>query len=179
DDEPERKANIDLRQQLHTIAEEMARILLAAEPALREAAEAASRSAATERERNDVRRLQQLLGAIVPRSGESSDPLQSCIRRLLLVDVVTLMVTADPDEVEHEVQLIQISGNAPNDFGAPDDVHSKLAGVQLGHFGAFYRQSWRVNDYIWGRIDGATKLVQAILSPARLRQLGISAADAL
>src|SRR5262249_3839728 len=40
-DDPERKANIDLRQQLHTIAEEMARILLAAEPALREAAEAA------------------------------------------------------------------------------------------------------------------------------------------
>ncbi|MGH3420474.1 MAG: DUF3376 domain-containing protein, partial [Streptosporangiaceae bacterium] len=47
----------------------------------------------------------------------------------------------------------------------------KLTGLQLHHFGAFYKYSWRANDWMWGRLDGAGWLVHALLDPRRLRTL--------
>ena len=41
------------------------------------------------------------------------------------------------------------------------------------HFGAFYKRSWRANDWMWGRHDAVQRLVQVLLDPARLRQLGL------
>ena len=35
----------------------------------------------------------------------------------------------------------------------------KLAGVELAHFGAFLKRSWRANDWMWGRLDAAERLV--------------------
>ena len=35
------------------------------------------------------------------------------------------------------------------------DPSAKLDGVSIGHFGAFFDQAWRENDYLWGRLDGA------------------------
>ena len=35
----------------------------------------------------------------------------------------------------------------------------KLAGVALHHFGAFLDRTWRQNDIMWGRLDGAEALV--------------------
>ena len=34
---------------------------------------------------------------------------------------------------------------------ARDDPDEKLAGVQMGHFAAFLKRSWRANDWMWGR----------------------------
>lgn len=39
----------------------------------------------------------------------------------------------------------------------------KLAGTALGHFGAFLDKSWRQNDILWGRLDGAERLINALL----------------
>lgn len=39
----------------------------------------------------------------------------------------------------------------------------KLAGTALGHFGAFLQQSWRQNDILWGRLDGAERIISALL----------------
>jgi patatin-related protein len=45
---------------------------------------------------------------------------------------------------------------AVNADGTPkSDPTAKLDGVAIGHFGAFFEQSWRENDYLWGRLDGA------------------------
>jgi patatin-related protein len=44
----------------------------------------------------------------------------------------------------------------------------KLTGLQLAHFGAFYKRSWRANDWMWGRLDGAGWLVAVLLDPRRL-----------
>lgn len=41
----------------------------------------------------------------------------------------------------------------------------KLAGTTFGHFGAFLQRFWRVNDLLWGRLDGAERLIRA-LTPA-------------
>jgi hypothetical protein len=40
----------------------------------------------------------------------------------------------------------------------------------MHHFGAFYRASWRVNDWIHGRMDGAAHVVRTLLAPEQLRQ---------
>ncbi len=38
----------------------------------------------------------------------------------------------------------------------------KLAGLKLGHFAGFLKRSWRANDWLWGRLDGAVHLVRSI-----------------
>ncbi|MCU1574227.1 MAG: patatin, partial [Micrococcaceae bacterium] len=38
----------------------------------------------------------------------------------------------------------------------------KLKGTEMHNFAAFFKQGWRENDYIWGRLDAAeffTKLI--------------------
>jgi patatin-related protein len=39
----------------------------------------------------------------------------------------------------------------------------KLAGTTLRNFGAFLDDSWRRNDIMWGRLDGAERLITALL----------------
>ncbi|MGH3429345.1 MAG: patatin-like protein [Mycobacteriales bacterium] len=39
------------------------------------------------------------------------------------------------------------------------DPHDRLMGTKAHHFGAFYHRSFRENDYLWGRLDGAEQLV--------------------
>ena len=41
----------------------------------------------------------------------------------------------------------------------------KLAGTGLAHFGAFLEERWRRNDAMWGRLDGAERLITALLPP--------------
>jgi hypothetical protein len=52
------------------------------------------------------------------------------------------------------------------------DVSTKLTGVQLAHFGAFYAESWRRNDWIWGRLDGSYRLIAMLTDPDFLLELG-------
>ena len=39
----------------------------------------------------------------------------------------------------------------------------KLAGTTLGNFGAFFERPFRVNDIMWGRLDGAERVIAALL----------------
>lgn len=39
----------------------------------------------------------------------------------------------------------------------------KLAGTALANFGAFLDRRWRRNDIMWGRLDGAERLIQVLL----------------
>jgi patatin-related protein len=41
--------------------------------------------------------------------------------------------------------------------------YQKLAGVSLGHFGAFLDRSFRTNDILWGRLDGAERIIRCLL----------------
>lgn len=47
----------------------------------------------------------------------------------------------------------------------------KVAGVKVGHFGAFFKRSWRSNDILWGRLDGVCELVDVLVDEARLEAL--------
>jgi hypothetical protein len=63
-----------------------------------------------------------------------------------------------------EVDIIRIS---PEDAKALIDERDKgcykLAGTVLGHFGAFLDPLWRKNDILWGRLDGAERIITALL----------------
>jgi len=99
---------------------------------------------------------------------ESDEPLA---RRVLLARAaVDLLTLGDGRLADQSIDLVQVSGFtrctwAPT-RATPDD---KLMGVGLAHFGAFVRRSWRANDWMWGRLDGAGWLVHLLLAPARLR----------
>lgn len=95
------------------------------------------------------------------------------VSRLLSVEVSYMAMTAGGALQDQDVELMQISANLQHGFGGPDKADRKLAGVQLAHFGAFYKKSWRVNDWIWGRMDGALRLVESALAPSRLMQLAL------
>jgi patatin-related protein len=72
-------------------------------------------------------------------------------------------VTGESDRVE----VIRIS---PEDAtGIVDEVKGrcrKLAGIQYGHFGGFLKREWRENDFMWGRLDAADRLITALLPAA-------------
>jgi patatin-related protein len=48
---------------------------------------------------------------------------------------------------------------------------AKLAGTTLGNFGAFFERKFRINDIMWGRLDGAERVIAALLpTNAELRR---------
>lgn len=160
---------------------ELVRVLTDSRTALHEAAEAGRRSAAPGIP-DEADALQRLLDMIFPDAASAPERevelRDDVMRRLIVLEILHLLL-APPTAVEQSVKLMQISGWTANSFGGPTRPSTKLAGAKLGHFGAFYKQSWRVNDWIWGRIDGATRLSQLVLSPDRLRQLDYDLEEAL
>ena len=40
---------------------------------------------------------------------------------------------------------------------------AKLDGIGMGHFKAFFKRRYRENDYLWGRVDGAERLIGIVL----------------
>jgi patatin-related protein len=75
------------------------------------------------------------------------------------------------------IELLQISGNSRSPLGGFMHASDKLLGLQLAHFGAFYKESWRANDWTFGRLDGSAHLVAALLNPRRLHQIYGSGAN--
>jgi patatin-related protein len=149
----------------------LAGLLREAEPPLRAVAAGittgAFRGAATE-----AAELERLLELVYDeRTGSMTD-------RLHRLEVVHVMLASDA-VLEQPVELMQLDGNTPNSFGGPEEVGRKLTGTRTGHFAAFYKASWRANDWLWGRLDGATRLTQLALDPDRLRQLADSPATAV
>lgn len=81
------------------------------------------------------------------------------------------MLPAEAD-IDQSVELVQVSADTRS-LLAPDfpTAQDKLTGMQLHHFGAFYKRSWRANDWMWGRLDGAGWLVHVLLDPRRVRSI--------
>lgn len=91
-------------------------------------------------------------------------------QRLLTLEVVHYAFGADVTQDQY-LELIQFSANVPTAFGGPSQLDQKLAGVQVAHFGAFYKRSWRINDWMFGRLDGAERIIRILLDPSRLARL--------
>jgi patatin-related protein len=88
-----------------------------------------------------------------------------------LAAVQRAMLPAGAD-IDQSLELVQVSADTRS-LLAPkfQTAQQKLTGMQLHHFGAFYKRSWRANDWIWGRLDGAGWLVHMLLDPRRVRRI--------
>lgn len=60
-----------------------------------------------------------------------------------------------------ELNRIEVIRLSPNDVDllSPKGAKAKLKGVTKGHFGAFFEREYRENDYLWGRLDAAERLL--------------------
>ncbi|PZR00854.1 MAG: DUF3376 domain-containing protein [Cereibacter sphaeroides] len=86
-------------------------------------------------------------------------------------DAMTFPFLEGTGAAEHsEIQVFRIS---PADSGL-NDSPSKLAGVAFGAFGGFLSRDWREHDILWGRLDGAERIVTALLPDDTHKDLRIS-----
>jgi patatin-related protein len=94
---------------------------------------------------------------------------EGVLRPVLALEVIQRSAGAQLAGIEQATELVLMSATA-NAFGRERPAAGKLAGLQAGHFGAFYKASWRANDWMWGRLDGADRLVRTLLDPARVKR---------
>jgi hypothetical protein len=95
-----------------------------------------------------------------------------------LFDLHVARYVMQPDAVlaDQALELVQMSADTRTCLDPRSLAEEKLTGLALHHFGAFYKASWRANDWMWGRLDGAGWLVHLLLDPRRLHELACEAA---
>ena len=74
----------------------------------------------------------------------------------------------------HYIHFLRVAGTNPTPLeryfpGGRLRVQDKLAGNEVANFAAFYKPSWRANDWMWGRLDAATSLVDLLVRPSAIR----------
>lgn len=146
------------------VARELASRLVQARPLILQAVDVASRAVTRKQERDEWESLQRRVENAIP--GDEDETL----RVLIELAIVQHTFSSGMPVLEQPVDFVQISANTPNGLDERATVGKKVAGIQLGHFGSFYKSSWRANDWMWGRLDGAMRLTQVLLNPARLRE---------
>src|SRR4051812_16737529 len=65
-----------------------------------------------------------------------------------------------------EFDPIKVDRISPNDATAirKGGPHATLKGLQFNSFGAFFSRAYRENDYLWGRLHGADRLIDIVHS---------------
>lgn len=80
-------------------------------------------------------------------------------------DAMIYPVTALSEAGElRPLQIVRVSPVDSTRLGL-STAKDKLKGVKLAHFGAFLHREWRENDYLWGRLDAAERLLGLVLRP--------------
>lgn len=65
----------------------------------------------------------------------------------------------------NEFDPIKVDRISPDDAPAiRSGVQATLKGIQFNSFGAFFSRSYRENDYLWGRLHGAERLFDIVVS---------------
>jgi patatin-related protein len=100
------------------------------------------------------------------------------ITRLLSLHVLDQSIQPKAAGPDQPVELIEVSAVTRTSLDpARRTASAKLTGMQIHHFGAFFKASWRANDWMWGRLDGAGWLVHVLLDPRRI--LAVLQAEAI
>ncbi|WP_231727510.1 MULTISPECIES: patatin-like protein [unclassified Sphingomonas] len=139
--------------------------------------------------RHDVRAMREEAGPILDRLGAAMDlraldarteellsqglcGLSRELRRPLLLaylgfpffDIATLPLLQG--EGLDEFDPIRVDRISPDD--APSirsgGAAATLKGIQFNYFGAFFSRAYRENDYLWGRLHGAERMIDIVLS---------------
>lgn len=109
-----------------------------------------------------------------PTGGNQRDTIAA---RLFDLHVARYVMQPEGVVADQALELVQMSSDTRTSLDGRTLAREKLTGLQLHHFGAFYKASWRANDWMWGRLDGAGWLVHMLLDPRRLHQLATEAPD--
>jgi patatin-related protein len=119
-----------------------------------------------------VETITTLLDWLCPPSDNVHSPDSAPYGRLLTLHVATRGLLAQSPSVDQRVDLVQVSADSRSLLDMKRQrATEKLTGMQADYFGAFYKASWRANDWMWGRIDATGWLFQCLLDPNRLRLL--------
>ncbi|HEV2567596.1 patatin-like protein [Sphingomonas sp.] len=78
-------------------------------------------------------------------------------------DLTTLSITGERDGEFDTVKVDRISPDDATTIRA-GRAEATLKGIRFNSFGAFFSRGYRENDYLWGRLHGADRLVDIILS---------------
>ena len=82
-------------------------------------------------------------------------------------DVLLYPIQAVADVGERDgIEVVRMSPADARLLPAPDPAKPKLAGFSTMHFGAFFSRAGRERDYLWGRLDGAERLIGLLLGEA-------------
>jgi len=104
---------------------------------------------------------------------QAGTPDRCRLLNLLSLHVLDATNNVDRKPNEQMLELMQVSWNGTDELTGRSPDH-KLAGPELGRLGAFLKQSWRANDWFWGRMDAVDRLARLLLDPARLYQLRVT-----
>ena len=80
------------------------------------------------------------------------------------LDVATLPLIQGEDADEYD--SIRVDRISPDDARSirGGGAEATLKGIQFNTFGAFFSRAYRENDYLWGRLHGAERMIDIIVS---------------
>ena len=104
-------------------------------------------------------------------------PLTPALRRPLLLDFLSFpwfdLATLPLLQGEglDEFDAIKVDRISPDDAVTirGGGAEATLKGIQFNNFGAFFSRAYRENDYLWGRLHGADRLIDITVSTATRR----------
>ena len=109
-------------------------------------------------------------------SGWSKEDREGALVRYVgfpLWDVLIFPISSVADVGElNKVEVVRFSPEdvrmlrAPGQKAELPTAEEKLKGVAAGHFAAFFSRDRRENDYLWGRLDGAERLITMLFNGA-------------
>ena len=81
-----------------------------------------------------------------------------------LYDIATLPLLQD--EGFDEFDPVKVDRISPEDCNSirKGGAAATLKGIEFNNFGAFFSRSYRENDYLWGRLHGAERLIDILVS---------------
>ena len=79
-------------------------------------------------------------------------------------DAITLPLLRGEDLTEFDA--VKVDRISPDDARSirPGGTHDTLRGVEFYNFGAFFSRAYRENDYLWGRLHGAERMIDLVAS---------------
>lgn len=127
----------------------------------------------------DLRTEERLAAAFSGLGREIKRPILLSYLGFPYFDVATLPLLQG--EGLDEFDPIKVDRICPDDATGirSGGAEATLKGIQLNSFGAFFSRAYRENDYLWGRLHGAERLIDIVLSaldPARTLKPGRTAA---
>lgn len=103
-------------------------------------------------------------------SAPGIDPLDGLAWRVLALEVLEVSAGSRRQGPGARAEVMQISARLASALGGSNDPARKLSGMQLAHFGAFYKRSWRANDWTFGCLDGIDRAVRIALNADALQR---------